>query len=311
MTEPIHIISLGAGVQSSTMALMAAVGEITPMPVAAIFADTQAEPRHVYAWLDYLIDKLPFPVRRVSKGNLLTDTLSERENGEFLRIDIPAYVFTNGVADGFINRSCTRDYKIKPIISEARSMVGGASMLQWRRAHKASLELLSEYKKEEKRARKEKRKAPQFPFAAWTDCQSDPLVVQWIGISLDEISRCKESREPWIKNIWPLIDKRMSRHNCLRWMESRGYPEPPKSSCTFCPYHSNAQWRALDPKEFAECVDLDRRLRTTTNGKTVRLTGELYLHKSGKPLSEVDLSTEEERGQLNMFNNECEGMCGV
>lgn len=160
MTEPIHIISLGAGVQSSTMALMAAVGEITPMPVAAIFADTQAEPRHVYAWLDYLIDKLPFPVRRVSKGNLLTDTLSERENGEFLRIDIPAYVFTNGVADGFINRSCTRDYKIKPIISEARSMVGGASMLQWRRAHKASLELLSEYKKEEKRARKEKRKAP-------------------------------------------------------------------------------------------------------------------------------------------------------
>lgn len=27
MTEPIHIISLGAGVQSSTMALMAAAGD--------------------------------------------------------------------------------------------------------------------------------------------------------------------------------------------------------------------------------------------------------------------------------------------
>src|SRR5688572_3380034 len=36
-----EIISLGAGVQSSTMALMAAHGEIQPMPDAAIFADTQ------------------------------------------------------------------------------------------------------------------------------------------------------------------------------------------------------------------------------------------------------------------------------
>jgi hypothetical protein len=42
------IISLGGGVQSSAMALMAAKGEITPMPQAAIFADTQAEPKAVY-----------------------------------------------------------------------------------------------------------------------------------------------------------------------------------------------------------------------------------------------------------------------
>lgn len=38
-----HVLSLGAGVQSSTIALMAAAGEITPMPDAAIFADTSAE----------------------------------------------------------------------------------------------------------------------------------------------------------------------------------------------------------------------------------------------------------------------------
>ena len=41
----LNIISLGAGVQSSTMALMATYGEITPMPDAAIFADTQWEPK--------------------------------------------------------------------------------------------------------------------------------------------------------------------------------------------------------------------------------------------------------------------------
>jgi 3'-phosphoadenosine 5'-phosphosulfate sulfotransferase (PAPS reductase)/FAD synthetase len=47
------IISLGAGVQSSTMALMAAKGEL-PRPDCAIFADTGYEPKSIYLYLDYL-----------------------------------------------------------------------------------------------------------------------------------------------------------------------------------------------------------------------------------------------------------------
>ena len=65
-----HIISLGAGVQSSTMALMAAKGEITPMPDSAVFADTMGEPDSVYKWLNWLQTKLPFPIHKVSYGNL-------------------------------------------------------------------------------------------------------------------------------------------------------------------------------------------------------------------------------------------------
>ena len=68
MSEPAHIISLGAGVQSSTMALMAVHGEITPMPDYAIFADTQDEPASVYKWLDWLESKLTFPLVRVTRG---------------------------------------------------------------------------------------------------------------------------------------------------------------------------------------------------------------------------------------------------
>jgi hypothetical protein len=55
MNEPIEIQSIGAGVQSSTMALMAACGEITPMPLCGIFADTGAEPSSVYEWLEGII----------------------------------------------------------------------------------------------------------------------------------------------------------------------------------------------------------------------------------------------------------------
>src|SRR3974390_579659 len=68
----LSIISLGAGVQSTTMALMAAHGEITPMPDCAIFADTQWEPKIVYSHLDWLCsgNVLPFPVYRVTAGDL-------------------------------------------------------------------------------------------------------------------------------------------------------------------------------------------------------------------------------------------------
>ena len=64
--EPLRIISLGAGVQSTTMALMAAHGEITPMPDCAIFADTGWEPKVVYEHLERLMAMLPFPVSRLT-----------------------------------------------------------------------------------------------------------------------------------------------------------------------------------------------------------------------------------------------------
>jgi len=95
MIEPIHIISLGAGVQSSTMALMAAAGEITPMPKCAIFADTQAEPQSVYTWLDWLENQLPFPVVRATKGSLdkrCTTPYFSEKNKKQAFVSIPAFL---------------------------------------------------------------------------------------------------------------------------------------------------------------------------------------------------------------------------
>ena len=66
----LNVLSLGAGVQSTVMALMAGGGEIKPMPDCAIFADTQFEPQGVYEHLDWLETQLPFPVHRVTEGNL-------------------------------------------------------------------------------------------------------------------------------------------------------------------------------------------------------------------------------------------------
>lgn len=275
MSEPIHILSLGAGVQSSTLALMAAKGEVTPMPVAAIFADTQAEPKSVYTWLDWLEKQLPFPVIRVTRGNLTTYSLTggTRADGRpWLNAPIPMWCdLGSGTGGGPMIRGCTREFKINPIL-------------------------------------KALRKYAKVPRACKT-----VRVIQWIGISVDEISRMKESVHPWLKNVWPLVDAGMKRHDCLLWMKRNGYPTPPRSACVYCPYHSNLEWRRLrdeEPDAFSEAVEFERKIQSL-NHLRGQQKGMPYLHKSLIPLDQVDLSTDEERGQMTMFNSECEGMCGV
>lgn len=117
---------------------------------------------------------------------------------------------------------------------------------------------------------------------------------------------------PWILNRFPLIENGMSREDCKRWMKDRGYPEPPKSACVFCPYHNNAMWRDMknnNPEEFAKAVAYERDLEDKAKA-IVHLKSKEYLHESRAPLDQVDFSNPND-SQLNLFENECEGMCGV
>lgn len=287
-----HIISLGAGVQSSTLALMAAVGEITPMPDCAVFADTQDEPASVYRWLDWLETQLPFPVQRVTAGSLSRASLStcrNRKTGKSYYSNlIPAFVRgADGSREGKVSRHCTRDFKVYPILRHVRRLAQG-EIAAWRR---------------------ERRAAKAAPA---------PVVVQWIGISLDEAHRMKPPRDPWVGHRWPLIELEMRRHDCLRWMAARGYPTPPRSACRYCPYKSDHEWRRLkedEPEEFTRACEYEQQLQhlhasIVTPGK---IKGIPFLHRSCVPLGEVDLSTDTARGQfaLSLFGNDCEGMCGV
>lgn len=265
-----HIISLGAGVQSSTVALMAAHKELEPMPDAAIFADTQVEPKEVYDYLTYLTPLLPFPVHIVTAGNLAEDFLQALSDPQG-RCGQPPFMVKNpeNGKEARIWRKCTSDYKLAPIRKKVRQLRG----------------------------------------------KGEP-VTQWIGISLDEAHRMKPSGVKYITNHYPLIDKRMSRHDCLLWMERNGYRRPSKSACYFCPYISNKRLRDMkdkSPEDWAKAVEFDHTMRATQkqtiNGANI--TGTLYVHRDCVPLDEVDLTTEEDHGQMDMFGNECEGMCGL
>jgi hypothetical protein len=273
-----NFLSLGAGVQSTCLALMCKHGEIEPMPDAAIFADTKAEPDDVYRHLDWLESVLPFPLHRVSAGSL-TDRITrahQNKKGEFiLRKGIPVWVDTGTGKGGLTMRDCTGDYKIIPIVKKQRE--------------------LGKIKRGQKHA----------------------TVTAYIGISLDEVQRMKNSTEKWSVNRWPLIEKRMTRHDCKIWMKKNGYPEPPRSSCVYCPFHSDSEWRRLkttDPKSFEEAVRVEKTMQELhkagrNSGTKGSLIGVPYLHQSCKPIDQIDFDAE--KNQLDLFQNECDGMCGV
>ena len=131
-TEPAwNVLNLGAGVQSSCLALMAARGEFDPQLDFCVFSDTQAEPAGVYDWLPWLEKELPFPVYRVTSGNLEADSLTPRkatqkaklyeEGEEYMRRLIPLFgEAPDGKKTAALGRICTADYKIVPIEREIK-----------------------------------------------------------------------------------------------------------------------------------------------------------------------------------------------
>lgn len=121
--------------------------------------------------------------------------------------------------------------------------------------------------------------------------------------------RMKPADKKWVTHRWPLIERRMRREQCLKWLRENGHPEPPKSACIGCPFHSNAVWLDMkrnDPESWASAVEADRAIRDGWG----KLTGQVFLHRSCLPLDEAPL---EYKGQLDLdlWPNECEGMCGV
>lgn len=126
----------------------------------------------------------------------------------------------------------------------------------------------------------------------------------WIGISLDEVHRMKPADVRWLTHRWPLIEKRLTRHDCLMWMEKRGFPKPPRSACVFCPFHSDHEWRMLKKgggRDWEKAVAVSSALAKVGQ----------YLHRKLKPIDEVDINTGLDKAQMELWGNECGGNCGV
>ena len=119
-----------------------------------------------------------------------------------------------------------------------------------------------------------------------------PGVVESItGISYDEFQRMRDSDVAYIVNSYPLVDRRITRADCTLWLEAHGLEVPPKSACTFCPYHTVQSWKALKRvggPDWQEAVFVDLNIRDR------RGEHQLFVHPYRKPLPEAIVIPEDE-----------------
>ena len=271
----LRIISLGWGVQSFTLAAMAAVGEIPPVDYA-IHADTTHEAAGTYAhaakWTPWL------EARGVKVLTVVANRPDVVREDWSTSILIPAFTSDRAGNRGQTRRQCTYNWKIRPIRRRTRELLGGSLK---------------------------------------------PGSVQSIqGISLDEWQRMRTSDVKYIVHDYPLVDLRMTRGDCVHWLQTHDLDIPPKSACTFCPYHNLSAWKALKRAggpDWDKAVAVDeaiRHKREHGSGKPGGHEGQegmlLFVHPACKSLPEaVDIPEDHGAEQLE-FEIPCDsGMCFV
>lgn len=252
----LRLLSLGAGVQSTTVLLLACEGVIPRFDVA-LFADTGWEPRAVYANLERLsahAAKAGIPVRRVSAGNIRTDALDPQHRF----VSMPLHTLNPDGSRGLARRQCTSEYKIIPLKKAARELLGyphprrvprgvyaeqaiGISTDEFTRAKDSGLRFLRNV----------------FPL---------------IDLGFDR-TRCVEF---------------LAEHGFGDTVKSACVGCPFHGAAGW-------RWiRDNDPHGWAEAVEFDRAIRhgyprATKQGQGLR--GQYFLHRSCTPLDQVDLDT--------------------
>ena len=235
----------------------------------------------MYENLEWLESELSsFRVLRVGADRPLKDDVEAGVNARGRPwLSIPVFLAApDGTPAGMNWRQCTTDYKINPIRSEVRRLLG--------------LRVRS-------------------PVALATS------VEMWLGITTDEAERMRVSPDQWIVNRYPLIDLGMSREDCLDWFADefpgRGLP---RSACVGCPYRSAEGWlhmRDQDEKSFEEAVRIDEELRAPGHNASTMFRNKVFLHARRVPLREAVEAdaAEAETDSGEHWGNECAGVCGV
>lgn len=277
-----RFLSFGAGVQSTALWLLLGQrkqemeAKLGPLPTAAYFADTGAEPDEIYRHLQRLQEiaerkSMYIPIHVCKKDGLsLAETMLRKDGSRFL--PIPAFTGFPGQREGMLRRQCTREYKIAPLHGAYRRAMG---LRPKQRAQRAS-------------------------------CES------WIGISTDEAGRATASDEHWLVKRYPLLELGLSRSDCARIIRKAGL-KPVKSRCYFCPYISDwNSFREAHPDAFKKAIEVDEAIRDSTGAGANQ---PCWLHRNLIPLKELEkvdqLSLFAEPWEDWGFEDECSGMCGI
>jgi len=276
-----NVLLYGGGTQSTGLLLMCLDGEIKYDLDLTVFADTVNEPIFVYTYIqkvmDYVKEKYDYDIMFVSGGDLKKDVFDGIDEGKRFA-SLPLYTESDerdkrgNMKAGIINRQCTNEYKIIPINKAVKPLLG---------INRKSI------------------------------ANNSPIINRLFGMSLEELGRCKISTDWWAINKYPLVENRIYRHEVINWV-NRNHTElkdPPRSSCYFCPFHSNEYWMLLKdkhPEIFELACEFDDKIRIQP-----KLNRKAYLHRSLVPLREIDFTKIVRSSMFTELIDECEGYCGI
>jgi hypothetical protein len=231
-----NILSLGAGMQSTALALMACENRHSPgthplVPVydAVIYCDLGFEAPWVQAQVEFIQKAcgechIPF---YILDCNLYQDYLEHF--GRSRTSTVPFRTLSPEGKRGKLFRACTLDYKIQRI----------RNFVRW--------ELLG-YQKGQ-RLRPEDVGAHQLH----------------LGFSLEESRRAFDSPYPLFVNRFPLVEMGFVRADCYRYNLEVWKLDTKASACAFCPFHTNYFFNHLrrhEPASYEKLVGFDQMLQT-------------------------------------------------
>lgn len=135
-------------------------------------------------------------------------------------------------------------------------------------------------------------------------------VYQHLGIAYDEVDRMKDSGVPYVTNLYPLIDEKLTRDGCIQLVQEAGLPVPVKSGCFFCPFNSTGRWAWIyqnHPDLYWKAVALEE---NSKHFPKQRLTDQMFRERATVTLREFTQRLEDE-APLPMADvgSPCGGWC--
>lgn len=278
-----NVLALGLGVQSTALYLMSALGEL-PRIDFAVFANPGREKKATMDYLEWLLkwaeqNNGPEIIVKSDK-NLFVDLLNNTNSTDGRFASIPAFTMGDS-KEGILRRQCTNEYKIA-IVDQAIREVYGL-----------------------------KRRQRNIETNIWKGISSDEAIrmsvpeAAWKNFIYPFVGYATPGKGKWMKLSGDLY-KPMSRNDIKAWYKSKGLPIPPKSSCVFCPYHSDYTWADMkknSPEDFQDAVRVDHAIRDSSKRGVEQ---PIYLHRSLKPLDEVDFDP-----NSKIEFGECSGICNT
>ena len=265
-------ISLGWGVQSWTIAAMVALGDLPPIDLA-IHSDTGHEAAGTYAhaekWTPWLTEHgIQVVTVKPENNSIIREDWGKKSGSP--SIQIPAFTLTHPSEDNAGGANAKE------------GQIGRQCTREWKitpiRRHLRSILGPGRLK--------------------------PGSLVCWQGISLDEWSRMRDSDVGYIQNVYPLVDRRMTRLDCVKWLQQHNLDVPQKSACVFCPFHKKSEWRQLKQQggsDWDHAMDVDQAIRKK------RDTMDIFIHPSRLPLEEAVRIPEDLGAQQLELDLPCDG----